>query len=101
MEKTSTICQSCSMPMSSANLFGTEKDGSPSKEYCVHCYQQGSFTKPHATLEELIELYAPQWGAWTNNPTLSLEDAKIAVRKALLPLKRWQQKSTRRCCCCD
>lgn len=47
------FCQSCSMPLTQ-ELMGTEKDGSPSHEYCKYCYQQGEFTNPTLTLEQMI-----------------------------------------------
>ena len=40
------ICQSCSMPLSSGELSGTEKDGSRKKDYCKYCYENGRFTNP-------------------------------------------------------
>jgi len=93
------ICQSCSMPMTDASKFGTEKDDSPSKDYCVHCYKKGAFTRPNTTIEEMIELYAPRWGQWTGRPDLSIEQAKVEIFEKLSPLKRWKKKSGG-CCCC-
>lgn len=52
--KNDKFCQSCSMPLSH-ELLGTEKDGSPSHEYCKFCYQQGEFTNPGITLEQMTE----------------------------------------------
>jgi hypothetical protein len=34
---------------------GTEKDGLKSSEYCSRCYQDGAFTEPHITLEQMME----------------------------------------------
>lgn len=34
---------------------GAEKDGSLSKEYCSHCYQNGQFTEPDLTVEQMVE----------------------------------------------
>ena len=47
-------CQSCSMPLNE-EVYGTEKDGSKSHVYCKFCYQDGSFTYPHLTLEKMIK----------------------------------------------
>ena len=41
------------MPMDSAESFGTESDGSYSHDYCVHCYQNGAFTNPILTMEDM------------------------------------------------
>ena len=48
------FCQSCGMPLTNAEDFGTEKDGSKSTEYCHFCYQNGTWTQPNITLEETI-----------------------------------------------
>ena len=42
------------MPLTDPELQGTEKDGSKSKEYCKYCYQNGAFTHPGISLEEMI-----------------------------------------------
>lgn len=55
------ICQSCGMPMTKPEQYGTEADGSLSRTYCTYCYQNGSFTTD-CSMEEMIELnlkYAP------------------------------------------
>jgi hypothetical protein len=84
------ICQSCSMPMSKPEHFGTEADGSASKDYCIHCYKDGQFTRPNATLEDMVEFYAPQWGEWSGKPDMTSEEAKSEVRAVLSNLKRWK-----------
>ena len=89
------------MPIADIKLRGTEKDGSVSNEFCVHCYKNGIFTIPNATLDEIIELYAPKWGTWMGKPAMTIEQAKIEIREKLSPLKRWAKKETpKRCCCC-
>ena len=50
------FCQSCAMPMSKKEDFGTEADGSLSQEYCVYCYQKGKFTNPNITMEEMLAI---------------------------------------------
>jgi hypothetical protein len=49
------FCQSCGMPLSRDDQGGgTNSDGSRSKEYCSHCYQDGRFTQPNLSLEEMM-----------------------------------------------
>jgi predicted nucleic acid-binding protein len=43
------------MPIDNPDLCGTEKDGTKSNEYCRYCYQNGEFTNPDLTLEEMKE----------------------------------------------
>ena len=48
-------CQSCGMPLSKdKGGGGTEADGRKSLEYCSNCYQNGQFTQPDITLEQMI-----------------------------------------------
>jgi hypothetical protein len=43
------------MPLSKDFLGGgSEVDGSRSKTYCSHCYQNGSFTQPDISAQEMV-----------------------------------------------
>ncbi|MBQ5812196.1 zinc ribbon domain-containing protein [Candidatus Saccharibacteria bacterium] len=35
------ICQSCAMPLTSDDMFGTNADGSVNEDYCKWCYDKG------------------------------------------------------------
>lgn len=82
------LCQSCGMPLKEATDFGTEADGSQSEEYCTYCYQDGKFTNPDATLEEMIELVTP---FMVSSMGIAEEEAKKQVPALLPQLKRWQK----------
>lgn len=57
METTYKNCQSCGMPMKrDVQRGGTEADGSKSTMYCSHCYQQGKFTQPSLSVDEMKTL---------------------------------------------
>ena len=80
------ICQSCSMPLSKPELLGTEKDGSPKKNYCKYCYQNGQFTNPNLTLEEMKIKVKDQMGK------MKIDDETITIAVDSLPnLKRWRK----------
>jgi hypothetical protein len=50
-------CQSCGMPLSKDEQGGgTEKDGRKSLLYCSHCYQNGAFTQPDITVDQMVDL---------------------------------------------
>jgi hypothetical protein len=49
-----TICQSCGMPVTAAQHFGTNANGSPNGDYCCFCFQNGHFTQD-VTMEQKIE----------------------------------------------
>jgi len=45
------------MPLNrDVNGGGTNSDGKKSVMYCSHCYQQGAFTKPGITMDEMKHL---------------------------------------------
>lgn len=57
MEKVYKNCQSCGMPLKrDEQKGGTNADGTKSIMYCSHCYQQGQFTKPDLSVDEMKEL---------------------------------------------
>jgi len=57
MKKKYVNCQSCGMPLDKDEKgAGTEADGSLSELYCSHCYENGKFTMPDITVNEMKEL---------------------------------------------
>lgn len=49
-------CQSCGMPIdASFNNLGTDDVGNPVSEYCQFCYQNGEFTNPTQTVDEMVQ----------------------------------------------
>ncbi|MEO8399110.1 MAG: zinc ribbon domain-containing protein [Ignavibacteriaceae bacterium] len=54
MEKEYKNCQSCGMPLSKDEKGGgTEKNGEKSLKYCSRCYQDGKFTMPDITVQQM------------------------------------------------
>ncbi len=83
----SHFCQSCSMPMSKPEHFGTYADGSPNDEFCHFCFENGKFTEPNITLDGMIEKCS---GILKR---LRVPDAQIEQTKAFIPLlKRWKTR---------
>lgn len=82
------FCQSCGMPMGDTDeLFGTEKDGTKSEDYCTYCYQNGDFTF-HGSMDEMIEICVKPM---TDSDPNMTEDSARAMMKGFLPtLKRWR-----------
>ncbi len=81
------ICQSCTMPIDNPEDRGTEKDGSKSIEYCKYCYQNGAFTNPGLSLEEMKAFMASK----TKEMNLPQDIAEQSMA-ALPHLKRWQAR---------
>lgn len=82
-------CQSCAMPMESADVYGTNADGSKNDEYCNYCFANGSFTSEQ-TMEEMIETcvpYVSKGEPWPDEQT-----ARAEMQKIFPQLKRWQKE---------
>lgn len=77
-------CQSCGMPLKKDKQGGgTNADGSKSKEFCSHCYQNGSFTRD-CTAEQMVE--------FVSEKMRSMRFPGFMVRyfvKGIPKLKRW------------
>ena len=56
MEPVYKNCQSCGMPLQRDKKGGgSNADGTKSNMYCSHCYQDGKFTLPDITMEQMKE----------------------------------------------
>jgi hypothetical protein len=83
------FCQSCSMPLDTPDLFGTEKDGTKSSDYCRFCYVDGQFTHPDLTLDEMKDHMMKLMGK-----EKSPEDIVDVAISRLPFLKRWSSNVT-------
>jgi len=79
------FCQSCSMPLSEPDSFGTEADGAKSAEYCSYCYVDGAFTSD-VTMDQMIDISAKGMSDAMGTP---LPEAQAMLRQILPGLKRW------------
>lgn len=86
------FCQSCGMPMTSAEHFGTNADGGQNSDYCLYCYKNGAFSQ-ELTMNEMIE-HCAQFVEEFNKDAeqkVTREEA-IAQMQAYFPqLKRWKE----------
>lgn len=77
------------MPLSNPELSGTEKDGSRKKYYCKYCYQNGQFTQPYLTLEEM------KTRVKSKMEEMKMDADTISTVVSSLPnLKRWRKAET-------
>ncbi|USG64834.1 zinc ribbon domain-containing protein [Brevibacillus ruminantium] len=79
------FCQSCSMPMNDAEILGTEQDGTKNQEYCKYCYQNGAFTQPGISMEQMIDICVP----YLQEDGMDEHTARHVLQKHLPLLKRW------------
>ena len=94
MNKDIKFCQSCGMPLS-ANVLGTEADGSKNEEYCMYCYMNGKFLQD-CTMDEMIEHCAQFIGTVNEGlPQPITKEEYIGQMKMYFPhLKRWRKELT-------
>ena len=82
------FCQSCGMPMGQTDeRYGTEADGSKSRDYCSYCYENGTFTAQR-TMEEMIDFCVEPM--LESMPGMTEESARAMMQEHLPQLKRWQ-----------
>ena len=86
IDETTKICQSCAMPLTSPDLYSTNKDGTPNEDYCKWCYDKGEFSDD-STMEELIEKYSQ----FDEQAGMTNEQMKEYYTQVFPTLKRWKQ----------
>ena len=79
------ICQSCAMPLTSEDLYGTNKDGSVNSDYCKYCYTDGEFVQD-VSMEEFIDMCS-EFGEQAG---MTNDEMKEYCTKVFPTLKRWQ-----------
>jgi hypothetical protein len=79
------ICQSCSMPMTKPEDFGTNTNQSKNEEYCTYCFQNGNFTNPNLNLDQMIEKLV----SMHDRMGITEELARKMANTNLPKLRRW------------
>jgi Putative zinc ribbon domain len=81
------LCQSCGMPLTSPEDFGSNVDGTENGEYCRYCFHAGAFTDPtitaHAMIEKCVRMMAHQG-------VMPEGSARILMNGVIPNLKRWR-----------
>ena len=81
-------CQSCGMPMGQTDEFyGTEADGTKSRDYCSYCYDKGAFTSD-CTMEEMIDFCVQPM--LDNMPGMTEPQARAIMNEHFPQIKRWK-----------
>ena len=84
------FCQSCGMPLDAPEDRGREADGTLSRDYCRYCYQQGAFTAPEATMEDMIA-FNLKFNEENGHPFGPPVEAERNMRAWFPTLKRWKK----------
>jgi hypothetical protein len=69
--------------------FGTTGTGVIDITYCGYCLQNGNFTEPNITLEEMIEKVAK---TLAEKERIDAEQAREMAGSTLTALDRWKKK---------
>ena len=77
------FCQSCAMPLSDNQLFGTNADGTKNEDYCIYCFKDGEFTSDismdemmNFCIEKMVEVH-PEMDKKQASFMLNIKIAKI------------------------
>ena len=81
------ICQSCSMPLTKSEEFGTNKGGGKNEDYCIYCYKEGEFID-EVSMEEYIEMNIP----FAEQAGMTQEQMREHCEKVFTTLKRWNKR---------
>ena len=81
------FCQSCGMPLSKDEDFGTNADGSKNNDYCAYCYKDGKFNED-LTMDGMIERCIPFMVKAKQDMTE--EKARKSMQEWFPKLKRWK-----------
>lgn len=69
-------------------MFGTEADGKPSGDWCTLCYENGAFTMPDMTLDDML---AQCMKRLMKEEKASDDQANVLAHAVIPQLKRWHK----------
>ena len=90
-EKQPQFCQSCGMPLTNADDYGTNADGNKNTDYCKYCFADGHFLQD-CTMDEMIE-HCAQFVDEINKQMpkpMTKEEYKQMMKGFFPMLKRWK-----------
>jgi len=92
MGKQPRCCQSCGIPLNAehkAKGLVSEATSGPEAIYCKLCFQDGHFTSPEMTMQQMIEI-----ATQATTPTFGAAKARREMTKLIPTLARWQTGAT-------
>lgn len=83
------VCQSCGIPMTE-DIAGKNADGSTNYDYCIHCYNNGTFTDDFAVEDfaEFCSRFVDRYNKLSGQSLTGEEYKKLLSKYGLL--KRWR-----------
>ena len=82
------FCQSCGMPLEKPDDFGIGDSGFRVNDYCNYCFQNGVFTEPSISMQEMINKCT---GIMVQQGIMPEGQAKALMAEVIPKLKRWQK----------
>lgn len=81
------FCQSCGMPLTKSEDFGTSAEGFRGNDYCRFCFDRGRFTQPDATLSGMIDKCV---SIMSQQRIMPEAQARALMSEMIPKLKRWR-----------
>ena len=81
------FCQSCSMPLTKPEDFGTDPAGYRVNDYCRHCFADGAFTEPEISMPAMLDRCV---GVMDQQGIMPAPAARALLAEVLPRLKRWR-----------
>ncbi|WP_239613734.1 effector binding domain-containing protein [Cohnella mopanensis] len=78
-------CQSCGMPLTSPEVYGSNSSGAPVQDYCSYCYTNGEFTQPNFKVDDMVGYCIP----FLVEQGMDENTARAMLAGSLPSLKRW------------
>ena len=91
------FCQSCGMPMSKDEEFGTNEDGTLNNEYCSYCFKNGAYIDADITMNEMLKMGLKGIDENTEMSKLMKFMIKKMYPFQIKKLKRWKCTCTNEC----
>lgn len=80
------FCQSCAMPLTNDDLFGTNADGTKNDDYCMYCFKDGEFTSD-MSMDEMMKFCTDKM--IEVHPEIDKVKASAMMKEIFPKLKRW------------
>lgn len=84
------FCQSCSMPLTTPDDFGTDKAGFRVNDYCRHCFSDGAFTEPDISMQAMLDRCVT---IMDQQGIMQAPDARLLLADVMPRLKRWNRQA--------
>ncbi|BBI33020.1 effector binding domain-containing protein [Cohnella abietis] len=86
MQQVELHCQSCGMPLPSQDVYGTDQQGNVITQYCKYCYENGQFTQPDFTVDDMVSFCVP----FLVEEGMDEQVARGMLASSLPSLERWR-----------